>query len=404
MSTNLLWGTKSPAVVLTGDAFNLKRMYRVKFTNGGIDSTYSGPEGDAESGGMYIYIICKTFLSNEAITITYTGIDDVQRTIPSSGSISLAGKRSGDIIRVVNEVSLGMDSFVKAKSVDSIQRISGGIQSQELEIWGIDLDVSLIGLPMPVPYHPQFRRVDKRNTLISGKIDSKILGFKIFATLTYQWLENYDAKKFVEIYNHLGNFYFIPHFENAPNLKYLVIWSNDWDFRFWKDKKKRWENPSIEFEGVNLIAKLPKPIEDVVDHTGFWSHKHARTDNDDARFWDGEEPYIRGDQIWTPKKAFQLKHTGSGTKAELFISRTHLATFIDDVLDVFIEFNNASYDSIAEAVTYLDGLSDYECNANINETDFDGTTEKHYDGTQPSSKLIAVDGGNIKGVFYQVYW
>lgn len=257
---------------------------------------------------------------------------------------------------------------------------------------------------MPVPYHFPFRKEKKRNTLSGGKIDSKLIGFRFFATLTYQWIENYDVKKFVEIYNHQENFYLIPHFENAPNIKYLVDWINDWDFRFWKDKKKRWENPSIELEGVNLITKLPKPIEDVVDHTSHWSFKHARTDNDDARFWDGEEPYIRGDQIWTPKKAFQLKHTGSGTKTELFISRTHLATYIDDVQDVFIEFNNASYDIISEVVSYLDGLTDYECNANADETDFDGTTEKHYDATQPSSKLIAVNGANIKDVFYQVYW
>lgn len=135
MSNNLLWGTKSPAVVLTSDDFNLKRMYRVKFTDGGIDTSYSGPEGDAESGGMYLYILCKTFLSNEGIRITYTGVDDVQRTIPSSGSISLSGKRSGDIVRVVNEVSIGMDSFIKAKSVDNIVLISGGMDSQELEIW-----------------------------------------------------------------------------------------------------------------------------------------------------------------------------------------------------------------------------------------------------------------------------
>ena len=201
MTNNLLWGIKTPAVVLTNEDFNLKKMYQVKFITGGIDSSFSGSVGDAESGGMYLYVVCKTFLSNEKVKITYTGIDDVQRTIPSSGSIDLSGKKQGDIIRVVNEVSLGMDSFVKAKSVDDVVYVSGGMAGQEIEIWGIDLDVSLIGLPIPVPYNYPFQKVKKRVDLIGGKKDSKLVGFRFVATLAYEWIENYDVKAIAKKYS-----------------------------------------------------------------------------------------------------------------------------------------------------------------------------------------------------------
>lgn len=405
MSDVLLWGTKNPAVVLTDEAFELKKMYRVKFTDGGIDSTFSMSLGDAETGGMYIYIVCKTFLANESIKITYTGIDDGSYTVPPSGGYSLSGRRRGDIVRVVNEIALSdPENFVKVKSVDNVELVSGGVAEQELEIWGIDVDKPLLGLDLPVPYHPKFEKSEKRVTLVGGVIDSKLVGYRLIATLAYQWIENEDVKKFLQIFNYGKHFYFLPHFEEAPNNRYKVLWDNGWEFEFWNNLKIRWQNARIIFRGAELMAKLPKAIEDVLDHTGFWSAEHARVDNDDARFWDGEDPYIKGDLVWSEKKAFTMKYTGAGVKCELYISQTHLATYVDDVRDLYYKFSNPSYNTIGEVRTVIDALGDYDCPLSPDETDFDETTENHYDATQPSSKLIPVNAVDIKDTFYQVFW
>jgi hypothetical protein len=416
--SNLLWGTKNPAVVLTNQGFNLKRMFHVKFADGAIDTSSTGVDGDPEPDGMYLYIYCKTFLTNEAIKIIYTDIDGVQRTIPSTGSYSLSARKEGEIIRVISTIASGSGGYKKAKKIDEVQLASGGRTGQEIQIWGIDQDLEFIGLPLPVPFQPDFDRVEKLQTLAVGWEDSKLIGFRLVATLTYDRLKPDEAKRFVPIFNSSTHFYFLPYFYQTPQNKYLCRWHNRWHFENFLNQKEKYKVPEIIFRGVELIQELPKPLEEVFDHTGYWSPKDAGTENDHARFWNLGTPWVSQDLIFSEKRAFEIKYTGSGTECRLYISRTHLATYVDDVLDLLYQFSNVSYDVISELVAVIDGDSDYVCTAEANQTDFDATTEKHYDGTQASKLLIPVNDdsenklvtsgtnpmNNIKNQFFLVFW
>jgi len=334
MTTQLLWGTRQPAVALTDYEFKLKKMYHVHFTDGGISSESSGPDGEPETDGMYLYVVCKTNLSNESISITYTGIDDQSYTIPVGGSLDLTLKKKGDIVRITNAIDLQTITKVLAKNVTSVTRIAGGIEKQELEIWGIDSDIPFMSLPQPPPFEPQFEPVVKTNVLLNGKYDTKFQGFRLNATLSYEKLTTEETKPFVDIFNYGGHFYLFPHFLEAPSIKFKVFWENTWNFSHWQNKRRFYAVSEITLRGVELIDKLPKPLELPTDYTGYWSSIYARIDNDDARFWDGEEPYIRGDLIWTPKKAFNLQYLGSEDECPLVISKCHIETHPGDVTDI----------------------------------------------------------------------
>ena len=334
MTTQLLWGTRQPAVALTDEDFNLKKLYHVRFIDGGIDASNSGPDGEPETDGMYLYVVCKTNLSNESISITYTGIDDQSYTIPVGGSLDLTLKKKGDIVRITNAIDLQTITKVLVKNVTSVTRIAGGVAGQELEIWGIDLDVPFMSLPQPPPFEPQFEEMVKVNTLLNGAEDTKSSGFRLNAVLSYERLDTEEAKPFVDIYNYRGHFYIHPHFLEAPTIRFKVRWTNFWKFDHWQNKRQRYAVPEINFRGVELIDKLPKPLDPPLEHTGFWSSPYARVDNNEARFWDGEEPYITGDLIWTPKKAYSIQYTGIEDLCPLVISKCHIETHPGDVTDI----------------------------------------------------------------------
>ena len=416
--SNLLWGTKNPAVVLTNEDFRLKRMFHAKFSLGGIDTAYTGADGDPETDGMYLYVYCKTFLTDEAIKIIYTDIDDVQRTLPASGSYSLSARKEGEIIRVISNFGLPTTEFKKAKTVDEVQITSGGRAGQEIQIWAMDQDLELIGLPLPVPFHPDFDPIRKRDTLATGKEITKLIGFRLVATLVYDQLKKEEAKRFIAIFNSAEHFWFLPHFHQAPGLKFLCFWENHWHFEFYLNQKQKYRVPEVIFRGAELIKELPKPIEEPPDHTGYWSPKHAQVENDHARFWDAGAPWMGQDLIFTEKRAFQIKYTGAGAVCKVYISHTHLATYVDGTQDLLYEFSNALYDIQSELISVIDGQVNYECMAAANQTDFDGTTEKHYDGAQSSKLLIPVDDNsenklvlsgtnpmnNIKNQFFLIFW